>query len=369
MKQENNNTEKTYRILYLEDNYEETVSEEYNKVKEFKSRIENNHPDVQIKIVKEPIYKKMDLRVEKTNMIIYDAVICDINIWENSEEDGIRELSYLGFKYIQWFKPYNIIRVVLSDVTTRLHAKINEEIHPKLIKLKSDVFKSDDTIDDFIKEIKSLIDNKHEKDKEPRIGRGRRPKDKGGYRQFFKDCYSYIKDEEPIIVIRKKKKKPIIFKNYTELERFIVEQFEKLKIIFDDKYKSCNGKIPVAFIGDSIKKDPDIINISYVKEYPRKTSSNESVFDWIGSFIVKLIARRLLIYVLLRYNIKNEDLHKIFSTEPYTQYLSTSLLFPSTINKSSIWDERTENIPDDRDVLLTDEEVAYIKDFMKSQRL
>jgi len=343
----NHTAGETYHILYLEEEEQKD-----HRIAEFKEKAKDFHVEVQI--ITRPDYdNKLGVLKQKK----WDAVMCDIELWDNAD-DGVPELTCLGFNYIEWLcktMHYDFIYIILSNVTTRLYQQIQKEIsNISLAKQKDDVLKSSVSIENFITEIKEMIDKKRN-DKQPKIGRGRQSKKDGGYQKYFKDYIGFLRNENNYPVPAKKQ----ILNNHQEVENYIVEQYLSLKEFFDKKYAS-NHEIERFFMEYEIKA------VGAVGEY------NKSPYDQgptykdkanTAAFIGKLIARRLLIYIILEYNITNDKLCAIYSAPEYKQHLSSFLYFPSYLQKSSIWDEISQTVPDNFHHFLSQEEITFIEKY------
>lgn len=146
-----------YSILYLDDD-----ATKDKRITEFQKLAREEGIDVRI-VNDTDLFLKMCRRIGQ-NTKTWDLIICDIEIWQESE-DGIELLTGLGFSYIEKLtkEGHNYIYIILTKATRDFYDRIMSSIRSiQRVKQKDKVFKSKDSIRDFIEELKQYIDNKRQ---------------------------------------------------------------------------------------------------------------------------------------------------------------------------------------------------------------
>ena len=327
-----------YNILYLED--------EFNKDEGIKKLVKTmNDQGFTVTDINKPDYNELFLKkgkkgtktqsetsLKSRNKILFDAIICDIEIWE--EKDGDKELTCLGYDYIlRLSKMYrHPVYIILSNVTRSLHNDILNNLETRVNTYsKSDVLVSDATIQVFIDGIKNLIEQKKENEKSQ--NEKEKPREKSCYLKRFKILIENLATPEAI-------------------EIYIQNELDILIGVFEERYKK-EGKIKANFLSDKIGEFSELGKVKF------ENNINEITDKIIVKFIKVLIARRLLIYVMLKHNFT--DLHPIFSTSTNKLFLQHALFFYHKIKRDFIWNNETNKIQDDCKNFLSKQEIAYIK--------
>jgi hypothetical protein len=327
-----------YNILYLEDDYTDSTSEK--KDDRIKKLVNAMHEkNIYCKLITEPNKRKSVLAQGIGSKGKFDAIICDIEIWKDAE-DGVRELVYLGFNYINWLQgeAYDFVYIILSNVTRDfIYREIlidvdrKRTIHPFL---KDDVIQNDASRQKFIYDIKKLIDDKTSK-KSSSSRKGRVKMDSNPLK-YFRQYIEYLRkdsnygDNGITITVGAKTN---ICKNYSDVKGLIESETEALKTNINLNTLTFSHNPPgeneqthqrfVYFIKDNIgsvgeKRPQYLVSFTLLQTQ---------------AFIRTLIARRLLIYIILE--AKSINFSKIF-TNTQKQYPQTNLCFPSNISRKII---------------------------------
>ena len=260
-----------YNILYLEDDlHDERITRFIELAKKEKISLEiTNDPD-------SFLVKGQRLGMSNNN---WDAIICDIEIWQSSN-DGVNLLKGLGFNYIDYLikKGIDSIYVIISNTPTSFFNRITSVI-PRInnVKQKDKIFISEDSIRDFILELKNIIDNKRQKLIVST------PITTSLFDVF--NNYIHQKGNYPLTITLKTL--PTFCDCFDDIEFLINEQYEFLKSIWekdnsDFRMRCVNMQAPNS-------------NFKLGGEFRR----NDIVFSpkQINNFIWKLILRRLVLYI------------------------------------------------------------------------
>lgn len=167
-------------ILFLEDN----VNDEYSNhfvdyiVRMNKEKASNG----QVFLFKEPaVVRNASEFFNELSATQFKVVICDIEIWDNDE------LVALGFDVIEearWRQKSPTLYYIATNVTRSLHSRLKGYYNDSLkdIRLKEDIFDSDESIDKFLYGIKEAYQKSS-------TDLAQLP----SYCQTFKDMYKYVK--------------------------------------------------------------------------------------------------------------------------------------------------------------------------------
>ena len=338
----------SYNVLYLEDEHLED-----NRVKRLIEIM--NKQNFLTEPISKPIYSEKGL--SKEHKFNFDAVICDIEIWQ--EINGNRELTDLGYNYIQYLnKTYRRpVYIILSNVTRSFHNSILNNLKMQVNTFsKSDILSSDSTMQVFIDGIRNLIELKRG------IGENNDIPSRGNsnFLESFKYLIDYIyipSDRYPNPIIIQKKDRT--YKSSKDVETFIRQKCCELLEIFEERYEQRCG-IGEKFLSDKIKGFGELgkSNIHLNEDKIREKGHAN-----IDKFIKVLIARRLLLYAMIKYDIA--DSHKLFTTTNNKIFLQHELLFSTKNKKKHIWDDRKNCIQGNCANFLTRQEINFIEEFMR----
>ena len=311
-KQTNNNIEKKYHILYVDDDMEND-----NRINTLKSIINKGYKDFIYLVVE----KKLDDRILRKgvrNGNKFDAIICDIEIWETKE--GVKILNGLGFNYIKDLsnRGFDYIYIILSNATRSLHGTIQKNIPAiDLIRQKSEVLNSENSIVGFIEQIKYLIDTKKESQHKSW--------------EIFKKFDNYFNNKLNDS-LNDTLKFTLLGKQYncrslSDIENIIIQHLETRIVTWENK----NADFKAATKEDEKNKIRLIIRakLGFGGDFLDKEIKGNLLDEkYICNFVQKLIWRRFIIYLI---EIKGMTLKDACSTiSPDSGLYSTILHFPSS---------------------------------------
>lgn len=335
---------KTYSILFLEDELGKNTSKQDKRIDSLVKTMESQ--GFVVTPISRPNYAQKFLSEGK-----FDAIICDIEIWK--EKDDGKELICLGYNYIEHLsKKYRRpIYIILSNVTRSLHSNIINSLGTRVNTYsKSDVLYSDSTKQVFIDGVRNLIEQK-KANEEPK-NKKNKPKKGVFFELTFRRLRDYIENlSEPITIASINK----TYNTSDAVKAHIKKEGEELIRVFEERHK---GTIGEKFLFDKINKFKEL----------NKVVENETEDSNIEKFIKVLIARRLLIYVMLKYNYDTKELHKLFVKGGSNIFLQNALLFSTANKKERIWDENKNKLQSDCKDFLTQQEISHIEELMKNEK-
>ncbi|MDR1583049.1 MAG: hypothetical protein LBS55_07315 [Prevotellaceae bacterium] len=335
--------DKNPHILFIDDDYNTD-----ERIIKLVAEMKNQQFRVTTKSV--PIYNLKEIDDGKNGR--FDVVICDIEI-KDRKADGIEELAYLGFNYIKWLERKNLDRIfiILSNVTRNLYNDIifdnnnTKNVYP----FQKDVYIcSDAARQEFISKVKDLIDQK----------RNINSKNKGDFDEntvplkYFRNYIGFLKEPSNY----NGKKIPKQFNDYEDVKKYIEIKVEQLQATIDLSEPTFpqqnpkgtgdeNGNNFAHFIHDKVGAIGD--------KKTEKPKDDKYTSTLSNNFINTLIARRLLIYTLLK-SVSDIDVSALFENSQ-KQYPQTQYCFPSNISRQGIT-ENKDNIK-----LFSSEEIVYIE--------
>lgn len=167
-------------ILFLEDNENDEYS---NRFVDYIVRMnEEKALNGQVFLFREPFVVRNAAKFfEKLKVTQFKVVICDIEIWDNDE------LVALGFDVIEearWRQTSPTLYYIATNVTRSLHSRLKGYYNDSLkdIRLKEDIFATDESIDKFLYGIKEAY-------QKSTTDLAQLP----SYCLTFKDMYKYVK--------------------------------------------------------------------------------------------------------------------------------------------------------------------------------
>lgn len=316
------NDEQPICILYLEDNIADKNADRFINFIQQQQKLHNNYRFT-IKHISTPeeCYK---LYTD------YDVIIADIEILNNS-----KELIALGSEVIK-----NLIKngaqklfYIVTNVTRSFYDQIKIPGINR-IRLKQEVFGSEEKISTFLYGIKEAIDHRQDNDTK--------------YKRVFDKLYAYTTNNDNYPISYKFKKGGTnSVANYNELEHVIKNKTLELVKVFLQKcsnYQEALSSDNIQekfdafdeicfdmqdYVGDNIGKgESKLIGKVIKQDNNDKTTAPES----IKTFITRLVLRRFYVYVrefVLHNNIKTagDDYYKADST-----YVTVSDLACRAIN-------------------------------------
>lgn len=336
------NDEKPIGILYLEDNIADKNADRFINFIQKQQKLHNNYRFT-IKHISNPeeCYKLY---------IDYDVIIADIEILNNN-----KELIALGSEVIK-----NLIKngaqklfYIVTNVTRSFYDQIKIPGINR-IRLKQEVFGSEEKINTFLYGMKEAIDYRQDNDTK--------------YKRVFDKLYAYTTNNGNYPISYKFKKGGTnSVANYNELESVIQNKTLELVLVFLQKcsnYKeSLSSDISQEkfdafdeicfdmqdYVGNNIGKgESKLIGKVIKQDNNDETTSPES----IKTFITRLVLRRFYVYVrefVLHNNIKTagDDYYKADST-----YVTVSDLACRAINgaKGSYKKYNTDNEHRENDI-------------------
>ena len=179
--------EKQIPIIFLEDNEEDDDSNRFVDyiVKKNKEKVANG----QLYLFREPVVVRNAVdffeyfeKLEK-EAVPFKVVVCDIEIWTKGE------LTALGFDVIEearWQQKSPTLYYIATNVTRDLHSRLKGYYNDGLkdIRLKEDIFATDESIDKFLYGIKEAY-QKNSTDLAPL--------DEYNFCKTFREMYKYVK--------------------------------------------------------------------------------------------------------------------------------------------------------------------------------
>ena len=225
---------------------------------------------------------------------------------------------------------------------------------------KSDVLAFNSTMRVFVDGIVNLIKQKRASES-PKNEINKQRKETN-YKDNLKALSDFIDNANyyPIVIHKIKKTYEFI----DEVEFFIEKEYQNLLEIFNQKYSVNNNVLQAKFLSNEISNFGSLGKKSFGKKGGDKITDNGN--EYIGKFIRVLIARRLLIYVMLKYNISG--LQKLFTTEGNTDHLQQELLFSTRIKREDIWDDNTNSLNPECGSILTKKEIPFIIKLMNEEK-
>jgi hypothetical protein len=349
--------EKQPNILFIDDDFETD-----DRIKKLIKAMQNQGFQVTAKDT--PIYDMKKIRTGKWGIpAAFGVIICDIEINEKSA-DGLKNLTHLGFNYIKWLEGKSLDRIfiILSNVTRNLYYDIifdNNNTKNVYLFQKDVYICSDAARQEFISKVKDLIEDKN---------KNKQSKAKGKHDpnavpiQYFRNYINFLKNDSNYVG----NKIPEQFKNYQDVIQYVKSKTEEVqkKISLNEtsfftytyQYRKgesweCNDNRIANFIQDKVG--------AIGNKKPKKPRYS---FCHSKNFINTLIARRLLIFMLLKTASKTDDLFE----ESQNQYPQSQYCFPNSISRQLIITE-TDHQKDKEEYIFSAEEVAYINELLNKE--
>ncbi|MDR2385534.1 MAG: hypothetical protein LBD80_07755 [Tannerella sp.] len=290
----------------------------------------------------------------------FDAVISDIEIKAKTDDNEVEELQYLGFNYIKWLQSsFDRIYIILSNVTRNLYNDVifgndnTKNVYP----FQKDVYIcSDAARQEFINKVKDLIDNKR--------NAGASGKKKGDFDKnsiplkYFRNYINFFAEQSNY----EKNKIPEQFKTYAEIKTHVEEKVTALEKLI--KFTAPPSFLQLSANGTGEEYGNNFVYFIHYKVGPigekrtEKPKDDKYTSTLSNNFINTLIARRLLIYTLLKSENGNVAEVSTMFEGFQKQYPQTQYCFPSNISRESI------NGNKDNRNLFSEEEIAYIKQLL-----
>ena len=336
------NDEQPIGILYLEDNIADKNADRFIKFIKQQQKLHNNYRFT-IKHVSNPeeCYKLY---------IDYDVIIADIEILNNN-----KELIALGSEVIKDLIKNGAQKLfyIVTNVTRSFYDQIKIPGINR-IRLKQEVFGSEEKINTFLYGMKEAIDHRQDNDTK--------------YKRVFDKLYAYTKNNGNYPISYKFKKGGTnSVANYNELESVIQNKTLELVLVFlqkcsnykellssDNSQEKFDAFDEICFdmkdyVGNNIGKgESKLIGKVIKQDNNDETTSPES----IKTFITRLVLRRFYVYVrefVLHNNIKTagDDYFKADSS-----YVTVSDLACRAINgaKGSYKKYNTDNEHRENDI-------------------
>ena len=319
------NGESPISILYLEDNVKDENADRFIKFIE-KQQSENNNYRFKIKQIDNPdeCYKKYNK---------FDVIIADIEILNKDEEliargsEVVKKLIKEGAKKLFY---------IVTNVTRSFYDEIKIPGINR-IRLKQEVFGSDEKIATFLYGIKEAIDHRQD--------------DETKYKRVFDKLYAYINNSDnynPVITYKFKKCPKESANSYFDLENAIkVKTLELVKKFLSLCYDNQESFVPnetgdvfnaydnVCFVmKDYVSESVGKGESKLTKKVTQQDNNNETIKteDNIKEFINRLVLRRFFVYIrefVIHYGIKSDgdEYHDADST-----YITVSDLACRAIN-------------------------------------
>lgn len=319
------NGESPINILYLEDNVKDENADRFIKFIE-KQQSENNNYRFKIKQIDNPdeCYKRYNK---------FDVIIADIEILNKDEElialgsEVVKRLIKEGAKKLFY---------IVTNVTRSFYDEIKIPGINR-IRLKQEVFGSDEKIATFLYGIKEAIDHRQD--------------DETKYKRVFDKLYAYINNPDnynPAITYKFKKCPKESANSYFELENAIkVKTLELVKMFLSLCYDNQESFVPnetgdvfnaydnVCFVmKDYVSESVGKGESKLTKKVTQQDNNNETIKteDNIKEFINRLVLRRFFVYIrefVIHYGIKSDgdEYHDADST-----YITVSDLACRAIN-------------------------------------
>lgn len=317
------NGESPISILYLEDNVKDENADRFIKFIE-KQQSENNNYRFKIKQIDNPdeCYKKYNK---------FDVIIADIEILNKDEElialgsEVVKKLIKEGAKKLFY---------IVTNVTRSFYDEIKIPGINR-IRLKQEVFGSDEKIATFLYGIKEAIDHRQD--------------DETKYKRVFDKLYAHINNPDNYPITYKFKKCPKeSANNYFDLENAIkVKTLELVKKFLSLCYDNQKSFVPNEtgdvfnaydnvcfvmkdFVSESVGKGESKLT----KKVTQQDNNNETIKteDNIKEFINRLVLRRFFVYVrefVIHYGIKSDG-DEYYNAD--VTYVSVSALACRAIN-------------------------------------
>ena len=305
-----------YNILYLEDD-----ALQDKRITKFQELAKENN--LYLEIVNNPDSFLDKSKRTGRNTIVWDAIICDIEIWQKSDE-GVNLLIGLGFNYIDHLIKEGIhcVYIIISNTPTSFFNKITSSISGidvlQDVLQKDKIFKNVGSINDFITDIIEHINNKRQKliENTPIT------------KSLFEVYNNYIHQQTNYPLKITLKGISVTCYNYSDIENVITKHLDWLisewtQILETDIDKTRGHK--------NNKMNNIVSSLKMGGEFRKNDLSFDS--KKITSFIKKLILRRFVIYVSLKHQTSIKDACLTISLQE--KCFDNILLFSNTTDNYS----------------------------------